>query len=475
MFSECNPLATTLLISRAGAFELETQNVIRLKFLLLALLALSLCFASVVRPSMASGSPNAVWEHDFGENISGMTVADGKVFVLLYHGDLYCLDQQTGNVTWSYSLGGYLMRWDGQPLISVDAGKVFAISVSPSGKSLNCFDENSGQFLWQYISQTSGPPPFTAANGKVLIDGKVLNGTDGQVLWDSRSHPDFNGGFTFIDNRVLVGSGSTVNDTLHLNSVNPDNGQVLWSTKISTPLDTLPVVADGRVIIWSPNTYQIMLCLNETDGSFLWSSDAGARSSLQRSLPAVADGLVVFGGSDGYLYALNEQDGTLRWRFYQANLTVAQLVGPAIANNHVFIGTQGHVYSLNEEDGAVAWNTTLSADSIYVSPQNHLLYATAGTAPTDVTAASDLYSLSMEDGSIQWTQHFIYWVLQPVSAGNKVFVAADLKAIAYTKPIIPEFPNTVLFALPFTAIAVIAIFFRLKTRRNNHGNRGNFE
>jgi len=443
----------------------------------------SVCFFSAVQLSASIGSPSIAWEHDFGENISEMTVTDGKVFVLLVHGDFFCMDQQTGNVSWSYSLGGYLLPYGDKPLIYVEAGRLFVISGS-QGKRLTCFDMDSGKLLWDYVStQSPITSSFTIANGKVLIDGKILNGADGQVLWDVSDHPDFVGELTFVNNHVLAGNGSIVNDTLRLNSINPDNGNILWSARISTPLDAEPVVAGGRVIIWNPNIYQVMLCLNETDGSLLWSSDAGAQSLL-RTRPLVTDGLVLFGASDNYLYALDEEDGLVTWRFYQENLT-GQFFGPITSNQRVFFVSQARVFTLSEADGASAWATdNLSISTICASPAS-LLYATAGRS-SYAQSEANLYAINVNNGAVNWTQNYIYWVLQPVPAYNKVFVPADLKVIAYDDAGVPEFeesenpeqPNTKIMILLLAVIAVVSVvvmlFYRMK-RRRNYSMKGDFE
>jgi outer membrane protein assembly factor BamB len=442
----------------------------------------SLCFVSAVQLSASIDSPSITWEHDFGENITGITVTDGKVFVLLVHGDFFCMDQQTGNVSWSYSLGGYLLPYGDKPLIYVDAGRLFVISGS-QGKRLSCFEMDSGKPLWDYDStQSPLKSSFTIANGKVLIDGKILNGTDGQVLWGVSDHPDFAGELTFVNNHVLAGSGSIVNDTLRLNSINPDNGNVLWSARISTPLDAQPVVADGRVIIWNPNIYQVMLCLNETDGSLLWSSDAGAQSLL-RTRPLVTDGLVLFGASDNYLYALDEEDGLVSWRFYQENLT-EQFFGPVTSDQRAFFVSQGCAFALSKADGTSAWATdNLSISTICASPAS-LLYATAGRS-SYAQSAANLYALNVNNGAVNWTQNYVYWVLRPVPAYNKVFVPADLKVIAYDDAGVPEFeepenpeqPNTsliLLLAVIAVVVIVIMLFYRMK-RRRNYSLKGGFE
>ena len=55
-------------------------------------------------------SDNMVWEKDFGVNIDGLAVADGKVFVTTHAAELYCLNEKMakpyGNITLELILKG---------------------------------------------------------------------------------------------------------------------------------------------------------------------------------------------------------------------------------------------------------------------------------------------------------------------------------------------------------------------------------
>ena len=56
-----------------------------------------------------------------------------------------------------------------------------------------------------------------------------------------------------------------------------------------------------------------MYALNEADGEMRWRYKTGARVT---TTAAVVDGVVYFGSADGHVYALEAADGKERWRFW---------------------------------------------------------------------------------------------------------------------------------------------------------------
>lgn len=94
------------------------------------------------------------------------------------------------------------------------------------------------------------------------------------------------------------------------------------------------------------------------------------------------------------------------------------------------INYQGYIRSLNLADGHLNWETPISNTAANPSvlainltlTTNRVLY---------VTAFSDLYGVNVDSGKVQLTKNFTYWVLPPAYGSGKLFVAADLKIIAY--------------------------------------------
>ena len=71
------------------------------------------------------------------------------------------------------------------------------------------------------------------------------------------------------------------------------------------------------------------------------------------SSPTVVAGTLFVGSSDGKLYSLNANDGTLRWSFKTGN---AIFSSPAIEKATVYFGsTDSMLYALDADTGALKW------------------------------------------------------------------------------------------------------------------------
>ncbi len=90
----------------------------------------------------------------------------------------------------------------------------------------------------------------------------------------------------------------------------PDKPSLKWTAKLGSPLKSSSAVAADRVFVGADNGY--LYALNFQNGSNLWSfkTDGPIESS-----PLVLDGVVYFGSSDNFVYALDAEKGTLKWKY----------------------------------------------------------------------------------------------------------------------------------------------------------------
>jgi outer membrane protein assembly factor BamB len=89
-----------------------------------------------------------------------------------------------------------------------------------------------------------------------------------------------------------------------------DNLGQAWQAEVGGRLSA-PTVAAGKLFVAAVDTHTVC-ALDATTGEPLWSFTTGGRVD---SPPTYYRGLVLFGSADGYVYALNAQDGLLAWRF----------------------------------------------------------------------------------------------------------------------------------------------------------------
>jgi outer membrane protein assembly factor BamB len=102
------------------------------------------------------------------------------------------------------------------------------------------------------------------------------------------------------------------------------NGRKRWAFEVGAPVYSTAVAAGGRVVFAANNGH--VYCLEERDGRKVWESDVPQYSIESR--PFLGDGVVYYGSWDGYLYAFNLADGTVRWKTQGAG-SAASLPGVA--------------------------------------------------------------------------------------------------------------------------------------------------
>ena len=82
-----------------------------------------------------------------------------------------------------------------------------------------------------------------------------------------------------------------------------------------------------------------------------------AFSVVPKSTPVMINGVLVFGTDSGIVYAVDAQNGTMRWQRKLPNTGRKGIwSSPAVHDGKVFIGAyNGNVYALKADDGEIAW------------------------------------------------------------------------------------------------------------------------
>ncbi len=88
-----------------------------------------------------------------------------------------------------------------------------------------------------------------------------------------------------------------------------------WKTHIGGKL-TQPVISDGTVFVAAHDRHAVY-ALDERDGSIRWRFQAG---SVVDSPPTFWRGTIIFGCRDGWVYCLHARDGALVWKYRAAPL-----------------------------------------------------------------------------------------------------------------------------------------------------------
>jgi outer membrane protein assembly factor BamB len=393
-------------------------------------------------PGLTKTEPSLFWQRSLKRFATDFVVADGKVFTSDHDGTVYCFDAQNGEELWNADVGGYVV---GDAQIAVYGDKVY---VGCRDSVVKRLDMNNGEIelsyqapVWTSYATKNAPSNFFVADGKVFASQNglaVYIESTGELLWKTNMMGVIErGNVSAPESDYILIKGHS--------RVNPSNGSIIWY--FSGGSSGAAAVIDGRVLFWNYNPAgsaeegKNLLCVNAFSGEEEWSFDVGSRMFQ----PTVSNDVVLFGAEDGYLYSVDFVDGTLNWRTFTGdqNITESEVVdaeafsvqdGPQ--HQRVFWSItvrynetqteKGTVLSLDLSDGDRIWTCPITNETSWnfvgATLSNDILY---------VAANNNLYCLGANMGNIKLQQNFEHYILPPVAADNKVFVAADLWLMVY--------------------------------------------
>lgn len=358
-----------------------------MRILLAALLSLVLsACAGPDRPKPEPLAPNiptlavrTVWSTAIGGPVDfplDVRVVEGKAFLASTSGTVLALDAQTGAEIWRARLDAPLSAGVGsdgrfaavvtrtndlvvldggkvtwrQPLKAltltapqVAGGRVFTLSAD---RSVNAFDAQSGQRLWQ--QQKTG-------DALVLAQAGLL---------------------TAVGDTLVVGYSGRVA------GLNPLTGASRWETSVVTARGTNEVERLVDVVSgFSRNGSQLCLrafqyavsCVDAATGRSLWSKPANGSTGVG------GDAIMVYGSEgDGRLSAWSRKDGEKAWTLDRYRFRV--LSAPLVAGSSLIFGDDsGNLHVLSKADGA---------------PLNRIMTDDSGLSVTPVLAGKTLLAVS---------------------------------------------------------------------------------
>ena len=156
-----------------------------------------------------------------------------------------------------------------------------------------------------------------------------------------------------------------------LAAIGPANGITVWEAAVSQPrgntelerisdITSLPA-ADGEQVC-AVSFQGRVACFGMAQGTLLWSRDISSDKglALQNSSLYVTD-------ANGALSALDKSSGSSLWKNDQ--LLLRQTTAPFALGNHVVAGDyEGYLHALNREDGSMAARIKTDGSGIAVAP-----------------------------------------------------------------------------------------------------------
>jgi outer membrane protein assembly factor BamB len=129
-----------------------------------------------------------------------------------------------------------------------------------------------------------------------------------------------------------------------------------WDDYTSSPL-----IENGVVYIGARNPIHSLFALDAFSGNQKWSFEPEDINSV-RSSPAIYKDTIYFGSESNMFYALNKNDGSVKWVLQTGKLVN---YGPAVddAGNIYFACKDRYCYAVNGESGNILWKSLLAPEN----------------------------------------------------------------------------------------------------------------
>jgi len=184
------------------------------------------------------------------------------------------------------------------------------------------------------------------------------------------------------------------------------SGKVRWKRNYGD-LEASPLLYNHRLYVG--NTSGVFVCVDPGTGEQIWKFElpANRRMSGVRSSAAAESSRIVFGGEDGFLYALQADSGSLCWKYDTGSPVTAT---PLITAGMAFAGNRrGIVTAIGCATGKLIWRFDAGAP-VFANPVR------AGDLTLVATIAGRVIGVRTRDGSPAWSVD----LGGPVSAGGAV-------------------------------------------------------
>ncbi len=399
---------------------------------------------------------------DFANTIA---VDGGKFFTLNDDGVLYCFDAQSGNLLWqtvvdNWRTGGLVIK---DEIIYVGAvGGVIKTVDERTGKLLDLQFEAPVSTSW---GSKSPPTAFSVIEGRVFATQTGCNAFSadtGSQLWISLpvtmlNPPDMpytDSVWAFSDNLVL-GAGMYPADNTFADGyyrIDPDKGAVIWAIECSNIQE--PLTYHNRIILTNFGNNIQKFCTKvcvatASSGTILWSYDIGSPTYK----PIIYGDLLLLVGTDGYFYALNLSNGSLSWK--TPLNSDGTLKDAAVSPIRVDEQTQKIYWAYaiirtNGSDNSIIYDGALCSLDLatgrnlrtqtfqsnctqpFFTDRNPLLGLALLNHTAFLTVQTDLWAFHKSSLEVAGMQHFDHNLVAPIAAYGKVYVSADLYALAYS-------------------------------------------
>lgn len=284
-----------------------------------------------------------IWTFTTEDEIrSSPTALGSTLFIGSYDTNIWALNIENGDLIWKKATEGGIAV---TPTIDIEYKQILFGS---EDYTFNAWDYRDGKLNWTYTTNDKVRGSARHAHGHVFFgsdDGKLyaLIANNGRYMWDYDSEYPIRSRPFVTNDRVIFGNEGGTLTALEL------NGNKKWSINTKRPITSSPIVDEDNFIY-----------VGSFDG-FLYALDADNGFTQWRyrtsgpiiSTPAIGRGFVYFGSADGKFYCLNINTGKEKWNYAIDKPIVSS---PRLHAGVVYFGgTDQKLYALDARTGKELW------------------------------------------------------------------------------------------------------------------------
>jgi outer membrane protein assembly factor BamB len=334
------------------------------------LMLINLCFLFIAFQSTAQNkaihhSPHLQWSFKTeGQVQSTPAIVGETIYFGSGDGNCYAANLKTGKEKWHFPTKGVVVS-------------------SPTFANNLVYFSSRDQYLYA-LDAASGKPAWSFSMGKERPYAWAFdNQTSSPVV---------------VENSLYIGSGDG-----HVYALETKTGKEKWRFKTQGLVRATPAVANNVVYIGDTEGYFYALNANtgkqtwrfETEGVKFDPAQFGFDRKAIMFSAALTDELAIFGGRDGFLYAVERATGRERWRMDHKVSWI--MSNPAIADGKVFTGTSDgrFVQAVDLQTGQEVWRFSIQ----------NVCWSSPAVADGVVYIGSDegrLYALDSQTGQKKW-------------------------------------------------------------------------
>jgi outer membrane protein assembly factor BamB len=227
-----------------------------------------------------------------------------------------------------------------------------------------------------------------------------------QVRWRTQIHdhglfeprPEECASGAIVGDRLVIGSRGGKAMALAL-----ADGQILWSTPVTGGVDSEARYDASHEQVYLGTDDGFIYAVDPQDGKLRWSYKG--RGAVER-LPELGGDAVYFSTSSDRIIALDPRSGKALWQYEREppeGFTIHGHAGPRLARGIVYGGfSDGFLVALNAGTGDIVWARSLAA----ASEQYVDVDATPAVLGDDLVLSSSysggLYALAASSGEVRW-------------------------------------------------------------------------